>query len=65
MLGKYVRRSLPVFGLNFMISVLGVLAYILKDHTAFNFKMMVTSFSSGEIVSQSIRIKYLISGLPL
>jgi hypothetical protein len=59
MIGKYVRWSLAVFGLNFIISVLGNLVYILKDHTAFNLKLMVPSSSSSEIVYQSIRIKSL------
>jgi hypothetical protein len=33
MLGKYVICCQPFCGLNLMTSVLGVLAYILKDHT--------------------------------
>ena len=56
MLGKYVICCQPFCGLNFMTPVLGVLAYILKDHTAFNFKMVVPSSSSSQAVQDCMTL---------
>jgi len=56
MLGKNVICCKPFCGLNFMTSVLGVLACILKDHTAFNFKMVVPSSSSSQVVQDCMTL---------
>jgi hypothetical protein len=39
-----------------MISVLGFLAYILKDHIAFNFKMLVPSSSSSQAIQDCMAL---------